>query len=341
MKSIFKEQEIVAACFLRLPIVQKYEVIRRKEDGFIAEVELNDGYVFVLIVFVMKEAYPAQVLEKIKGISNEKGKYPVIVAPYISETTAEICRKNKIGYFDYAGNALFCGYSIYISEKGNKNKYPGKRGLVSIFERSAEVSSLILREMFLDVSKIWRLKYLSEKVGCSIGQVSKVKDFLCRNAWAELTTDGITLLKPEDILIEWSRIYGRKEQPVYGCYSLERPADIEKQLVFMKEQTGIDYYLTGFSGGVRYSPVVRYHKVHVYISEENIKEAMNFLHCKQASDGYNLAIYPITESCCIKDARVECGFSVVSPVQVYLDCMQIKGRGEEMAEAVKMKEILK
>ena len=33
--------------------------------------------------------------------------------------------------------------------------------------------------------------------------------------------------------------------------------------------------------------------------------------------------------------------AVVSPLQIYLDCMQIKGRGEEMAEAVLRKEILR
>ena len=32
---------------------------------------------------------------------------------------------------------------------------------------------------------------------------------------------------------------------------------------------------------------------------------------------------------------------VASPVQVYLDCMQLKGRGEEMAEAEFSKEICK
>lgn len=50
------------------------------------------------------------------------------------------------------------------------------------YHKEQEISSLILREIFYDVSKTWKLKYLSEKVGCSIGQVSKVKDFLCRNA---------------------------------------------------------------------------------------------------------------------------------------------------------------
>ncbi len=337
MKSHYKEQEIIADRFSRLPIVQKYEV----QDGFIANIELVDGYEFTLIVYVMQEAYPAQVMEKIRSIPNENKEYPVIVAPYISDITAEICEKNKIGYVDYAGNALFCGHSIYLSEKGNKNVNPNRRGLVSVFERSAEISSLILREIFYDISKVWKLKYLSEKVGCSIGQVSKVKDFLCRNAWAEMTSDGIKILKPEEILAEWSRVYGKKVPEIYACYSLDKPADVEKKLMCMKEQTDIDYYLTGFSGGVRYAPVVRYNKVHVYISWEDIKEALTFLKCKQAPDGQNLIIYPIGESCCIKDAHKENGFSVVSPVQIYLDCMQIKGRGEEMAEAVMRKEILK
>lgn len=341
MKAHYKEQEIVANRFLRLPIVQKYEVCEKMPDGFIANIELDDGYEFALIVYVMQEAYPAQVMEKIRNISNDMGKYPIIAAPYISDVTAGICEKNKIGYVDYAGNAFFCGHSIYLSEKGNKNVNPNRRGLVSVFERSAEISSLILREIFHDVSKTWKLKYLSEKVGCSIGQVSKVKDFLCRNAWAEMTSDGMKLLKPEDILAEWSRVYGKKEPDIYACYSLDKPANIEKKLALMKEQSGIDYYLTGFSGGVRYAPVVRYNKVHVYIFEEDIKEALTFLECRQVLDGHNLIIYPIATPCYIKDAHLENGFSVVSPVQIYLDCMQLKGRGEEMAEAVMRKEILK
>lgn len=43
----------------------------------------------------------------------------------------------------------------------------------------------------------------------------------------------------------------------------------------------------------------------------------------------------------IKDYRVIGESAVVSPLQIYLDCMQIKGRGEEMADAVLKKEILR
>lgn len=82
--------------------------------------------------------------------------------------TAKICEENGIGFFDYAGNCLFYKYSIYLCEKGNKNQQPKKRSYSSVFERSSEVSSAIMRELFRDVSREWRLMYLAEKVGCSI-----------------------------------------------------------------------------------------------------------------------------------------------------------------------------
>ena len=74
-----------------------------------------------------------------------------------------------------------------MSEKGNKNPRPKEYKAAAIFERSSVVSSLILRELFADVTRVWKLKYLAEKVDCSIGQVSKVMNFLLENAWAEKT----------------------------------------------------------------------------------------------------------------------------------------------------------
>ena len=54
-----------------------------------------------------------------------------------------------------------------------------------------------------------------------------------------------------------------------------------------------------------------------------------------------MVIYSLENDCYIKDFRVIDAMAVASPVQIYLDCMQLKGRGEEMAEAVLRKEILK
>ena len=54
-----------------------------------------------------------------------------------------------------------------------------------------------------------------------------------------------------------------------------------------------------------------------------------------------MVIFSLENDSYIKDYRVIDDLVVVSPLQIYLDCMQIKGRGEEMADAVLRKEILR
>ena len=139
---------------------------------------------------------------------------------------------------------------------------------------------------------------------------------------------------------EWSRVYGKKEKQMYGYYSLEQLSVIEKKLVSLRKDMGIDTYLTGISGGVRYAPVVRYNKLYMYIAPEDIQEAIQYLELKEVTSGANVILCPLDQDTYIKDARLISDSMVVSPVQIYLDCKQMKGRGEEMAEAVLEKEIL-
>lgn len=332
--------ECVENKFLKLPNVQKYEVVKRTEDGFVASVEMDDGYEFLLNACVVNQVFPSTVMQLIEKQSMEQG-MRILVSPYVSERTAAICEQNEMGYFDYAGNCWFVGHSIYLSEKGNKNPRPKEYKAAAIFERSSVVSSLILRELFVDVTRVWKLKYLAEKVDCSIGQVSKVMNFLQENAWAEKTKDGYMLREPEALLYEWSRIYGKKEASAYALYSLDNVSILEKKLKFLKKDMGIESYLTGFSGGIRYAPVIRYNKVHMYLAPEDIQEAIAYLEMKEVSSGSNVVIFPLENDSYIKDSRKIEESLVVSPVQIYLDCMQLKGRGEEMAEAVLMKEIIK
>lgn len=333
--------ECVAKKFLKLPNIQKYEVSALTGYGFDADIEMDDGYEFKIHVYIVQKSYPSVVMQLLEKRRSDHRDY-VLVSSYISERTAQICEENGVGYFDYAGNCWFVGHSIYLSERGNKNLSPEiSRASTSVFERSAVVSSRILRELFTDINRLWRLKYLSETIGCSLGQVSKVMNFLIRNAWAEKSVEGYRISEPELLLMEWSKTYGKKTVPVYLCYSLDNPSVLEKKLSDLKRDMGIDYYLTGFSGGVRYAPVVRYNKVHVYIAPEDILESIDYLGLKEVDSGANVIIYSLENDSYKKDSRIIGDDMVASPLQVYLDSMQIKGRGEELAEAVLLREILK
>lgn len=336
-----KQQEIIELfkkIIMHIPTIEKCDFRDKSEKEAIFEIEIQDGYEFVVTLHFIKDGFPRQIQAMGEHINGEG--YHVIAAPYISETSETICKKLNMGYMDAAGNCLFQYHSLYVHISGNKNTEISKRALKSIFERSSVVSSKILRLMFQEVNRIWRMKEIAGACGCSIGQVAKVKEFLYNRAWLKQNKDGIMLLSIEDILKEWAQVYGSRKNETVECYSLDSPAVFERKLQDMKKRVGIDYYLTGFAGGVRYQPVVRYNKVHCYIRPEDMREAIDYLQVKKVESGSNISLIVPYDECVLDNSRQMQDSQVVSPVQIYLDCMGLKGRGEEMADAIMTKEIM-
>lgn len=95
--------ECVENKFLKLPNTQKYEVVRRTEDRFIASVEMDDGYEFHINAYFLDRVFPSTIIKLIEKQNKSQG-VNILIAPYISERTAQICEDNGMGYFDYAGN---------------------------------------------------------------------------------------------------------------------------------------------------------------------------------------------------------------------------------------------
>lgn len=324
--------EIIDKKLSSIPIVKK---VSYESNGFDVDIVLNNGERIQVQLIIYKEMFPRYLSELIlNNQKNKPQKYYVIIAPYISDKVHELCEKNNIGYFDHSGNCLFYSQSIYISEKGNINLFKHKRSKNNIFNANALVSSKILRVIMKDINTPIKLKHLSEKAHCSIGQVSKVKDYLYNHNLAELTNLGLVVKNANNIMREWSKEYVKKENNKVLCFTLDELSTFESKLEQMKEKEDIDYYLTGFSGGVRYAPVVNYNKVHVYIPSHNIEKAIQFLKCKKVESGANVVIYPLEDDIYTFDSREINGASVVSPVQSYLDCMMLEGRGEEEAEEI-------
>lgn len=341
-QNFIMERELLLKKILRIPVISNCEVREITADGFQIDLEFTDKKHVLICVHVMKNAYPKQV----KKITDEfqgtdKGCSLAIVAPYISDETGKLCRENHLGYFDFSGNCFLCLHSLYISENGNPNRNAVKYKAGNIFRTSSEVSSLILRELFLDLKRPRKLKHLADSVGCSIGQVSKVKDYLCEQLWAEMTLDGLQIIKPKEVLHAWSAQYVIPTASIHPCYTLDTIPLFEGHLKKLQSENDIEYYLTGFSGGVRYAPVVRYNRVHLLLPLEDYSDFLFFSGCKEVDSGANVLVHTVTQKDFFKDARIVNGIQIASPVQVYLDCMQLKGRGEEMAQAIYEKEINK
>jgi len=321
----------------KVPAAQEIQIKDRSEQGYTVIFKERGNETVIISVICLNRAVPSTVKEVIE---KEYGDiYRVISAPYISEASARICEKSGVGYCDFSGNCLIQTDLIYISSKGNPNLYPSDNHAKTIFKSSAKTTSMILRVLMKDVSKAWKIKELAETVGCSIGMVSRVKTYLCEQSWATMDSAGLHITDAEVLMREWSRAY--EIQDSISCYTLDSISQFEEKCFNVFQEQNIQLCLSGFSGGVRYAPVVRYTKAHVWVSREDLPAFFDLTGCKRVDSGANVTVYIADSEEVFADRRVINKSSVASPVQVFLDCMQLKGRGEEMAEAVLSKEICK
>jgi hypothetical protein len=342
-----KEYEQLSTSLAKIPVIDRCDHLRDKKEGFLAQLVFKDATKVNLDVTVLSRAFPSIIAEVVSGQKNEdfnlENRYSVIMAPYISGESAKQCERLGIGYLDMSGNCRLLIRALYVNDQGHPNKFAKKRTAKTIFDPSSKVSSLILREIMRDVAYRWKLSLLADRLQCSIGQVSKVKDYLCEQLWARMSPDGLQVLEPEAIMHSWSEAYAQKSASfeVMDCHTLLSIPEFEDRIHQIKADSGIDCHLTGFAGGVRYAPVVRYTKIHLLVRERELNAFLDAAACKQVDSGANVQIHVLPSDEMLHDARNIKDQQVASPVQVYLDCMRLKGRGEEMAEAILTKEIEK
>lgn len=106
-----KGMECVENKFLKLPNIQKYEVDRRTKDGFIASVEMDDGFVFKKYAYSLQQVFPSAVMQLIEKKSDGIGSR-ILISPYISDKTAQICEKHGMGQGLWQERYSFISYSL-------------------------------------------------------------------------------------------------------------------------------------------------------------------------------------------------------------------------------------
>ena len=335
------EKKFLVDKLLRIPVIENCECISSVGNEFRLLIQYDSGVEKTIRVVVYETVTPMTIKKAVAAIKEAaKGRYSMVMAPYISEKSEQVCIENGIGYADLSGNILLSAGSVYIYEKGNPNKFSKKKEIGNIFYASSTKTLLILRKMLEDTGRAWKIKDLATEAGCSIGMVSRVKEKLCEQLWAEMTSEGLKLIDSRGLLDAWSQIYTQSTAKMIPCYTLETLPKFEKRIKELYDEQGIERCLTGLAGGTRYAPVVRYNRVHVLVGSEDIAEFMEYSGCKRVESGANVMLIEAQPDQ-MNGLRNINGDLVASPVQVFLDCTQIKGRGAEMADVIFEKEIKK
>jgi hypothetical protein len=269
-----------------------------------------------------------QLLRYSRAFPNE---YGVFIAPYISPRSAAICREANIGYVDLAGNCHLSFGQIYVHKEGRPNPFTRRRYLRSLYSPKAE---RVLRVLLTSGPKEWKVEELANKADVSLGLVSNVKKKLDDQEWIAAESIGFALTDPFALLEEWAQNYNYRRNQVQEFYAMQSVSDFEYELGQVCQREGISYGLTGLSGAARFAPVVRYQRAMAYV-DEDLQHLTSRLGIKPVSSGSNVTLLsPYDEGVFYASEELD-GSLVVSPVQVYLDLMSYRGRGQEAAEAVR------
>lgn len=325
--------------FIKIKNIKKDRGMDGKKPDLLVKLKLSSGERYI-IGEIKTSGQPrlarVAVNQLLRYLDMFPGSYGVFMAPYISQEAARVCIKENIGYLDFSGNCFICFDQVYIENRGEPNLFTKRRDLRSLYSPKAE---RVLRVLLNNPKKMWKVKDLADEAVVSLGQISNVKKLLNDREWLKIESDGFSLEQPEELISEWAGNYRFRKNRVMDFYSMKDIPEIEDTLANLCRRKGIKYALTGFSGAARLAPAVRYKRAFVYIveSEEAIASHPDL---KKVTSGANVTLLTPYDEGVFYNTRQIDGMSVVSPVQIYLDLVGFRGRGEEAANAI-LEEIIK
>lgn len=336
----------ITACLQEAPFIRvksTRERGRRRNAGadLVLNLRTRAGSSSQIIVEVKTSGQPRLAREAVNQLLRLRSEFPdaygVFVAPYVSPESAEICRKDGIGYLDLAGNCRLSFDQVFISREGFRNRFTQRRDLRSLY---APKATRVLRVLLMSKSQWWRTQALADEAGVSLGQVANVKKNLRDREWVVERKEGFRLASPQSLLREWADNYTYRKNTVRDFYAMGETDQVEAAIARACRDLGIQYAFTGFSAARRVAPAVLGQRAMAYvgtISEALLKRAG----LKEVSSGANVSLLvPYDEEMYYMASEVD-SMRTVCPVQLYLDLKGYKGRGDEAAEAVWQQEISK
>lgn len=265
--------------------------------------------------------------------------YPILMAPYISPDTAEICRKAGVGYADFAGNCHLVFGTVFIERSGAGNPKVEKRQLRSLFSPKA---ARILRCLLREPGVIWRVKELEEKAGVSLGQVSNIRKALLEREWAEARSDGLILRRADALLDAWRSAYEKRRTQRNRYYTLLRGNALEQQISAALNAAGQGEHalLASFSAAHWQAPFARHPTQMFYADQVGESILQQWLQLEPVSKGENIIIeHPADEGILADRDEPAPGIWCTGLTQTYLDLFASGERGKEAAEHLRQTRI--
>ena len=329
-----KEKYIQAlkSCFSKISGSEISLELIQKQNIDAALLFQHNGLEKELLIELKTLGTPKRIREAVNQLLVVLNDYPqsygIVVAPYISHRSAEICKQANIGYVDLSGNFWIAFDSIFLSQENMPNKFPAETSLTNLYAPKTE---RVLRVLLTYPYQIWKTQDLAEEADISLGMITHIRRRLEEEEWVENQKVGFSLSNPDELLIDWANHYDFQNHEQYDFYTLEPLSEAETRVNKICNEVNIMSALTGFSAANRLAPMVKGQKSTIFISQD-VLEVAREAGLKRVDSGANISlIKPYDAGVFWNRAKVQ-DIQTATPVQVHLDLTQMRGRGEEAAE---------
>jgi len=279
-----------------------------------------------------------QVRNELRGVAEYGDLYPMIAAPYLSDSVQKRCKELGVGYIDLNGNFLLAHQGVYVDVARPATVFKHPQGVKRIF---AGRSRRIIRVLLANPFKPFRLEELASEAELSVGQAFQVTKRLLEDALLERTSEGRVLTKPRQLLRLFAkelRSDYQENRQVFHGFS-ERPLrEAADDLSTLCEQKGIPCAFTLTSGLEPHERNLREDLTAAYIgvAAGEIRDAIRL---EAVGKGANVLLMtpPETDNTSAGGVfylprKLASGLTGVNLVQLFADFSLQSGRGEEQAE---------
>jgi hypothetical protein len=309
-----------------------------KDSGFDLELRLElNGKQHTLIAEIRGNGQPRYAREailRLKAIASRTrpSAIPVFIAPFLTESTRELCAQEEVSYLDLEGNARLVFDSVYLEIKTANRPPSPRREYKSLFKgRSAQV----LRVLLSSPNRAWKLSELSHVSGVSIGHVSNVRSSLLDREWALRDEHGLSLTEPKALLDAWTVAYERPLLQERRFYTTLHGSMLESafQEFFSVDRKAAGIAMASFSAAQWIAPYGRTATQYLYAEEAFVNTLTRALHLSSPAKGDNIVVWIPSTSDVYFGSHLEAhGIRCTSALQTYLDLMQSGERGREAGD---------
>lgn len=271
-----------------------------------------------------------------------RGWVPVLASPFVNPRTRDLLREAKWGYMDLTGNTFLRvdRPPLFIQTQGaEKNPWPEKRPVASL---KGPVAGRIVRAL-CEAKPPVGVRALAAQAGSTPGYLSRVLDFLNREALIQQSTKGskdalgtdvprrgtVTEVNWQGLLRRWAQDYSLLGSNRTSSYLAPRGLTA---VTGKLPQSGLRYALTASFGASKLAPVAPPKLLVCYVDQR--ESAAKCLALLPSESGANVVLAEPYDPVVYKGTWEQDGLVFAAPPQIVADLLTSPGRGPEEAEAL-------